>query len=735
MVKEHETLVIPDLVYEKIAELSKIIGHSLAHIPLYIGSKSGPPAYTSSQGIWISERVIKHDPDNVHVYLVHEIFHGVVTNHVALHKYSPAEVNVITDYKINELLYKLYGYNVHKVRYKGCLNKKWFGLSLAELGEQVRAKHFSGLPAACGQEFVPHPAIVEIAAALRKKHASLLDPVPPIFYLTSQEEKIYSLALKEVKTSAIVYNTLPIDAPLVLKSLWYALWYETPKAIKSKAPVLHPEQALVFCSESAILREKVSGKSTYAMFAALKLLKALDYDKGYRSHKESWAAHNVQKLKDTISMLSSKKKKTRAKLELKLKEADRKLVKAKAMKPLAVLFNELPVEKRRATDYVKPVTLSSAFSNKAVLTLPEVRMSLTTKRIAALGRFYARDIERTIDLAEDLKDALGPDFDMSVNPPDVAEDDEDDKSTGKSKAGKRKSKTTASQDVDVAEEGEQVVKAEGVKGRAAGKANTRSKNAINFMESLSLDFNRIQHILEYAKEVETLINKISKVSTKLGDSGPDVMYEYGNDVTRMVQNEAAYLALEHTKLHFLVNLASHQLLQTSPLEKKRQAVILCLDTSGSMYGHYYTLAAGFCLAVLKYMMKENRGVALLTFDTQVKGAVVADVNEKVDMHEMLRVILAPSYGGTSFDRALMGAQEIRDEHNWKSCTTFMVTDGYDYLSNADEILANKHKNDRIVATVVSNSAGDALAPVADEIKHVTRKLTSLDLVNAAKSIF
>jgi uncharacterized protein with von Willebrand factor type A (vWA) domain len=324
---------------------------------------------------------------------------------------------------------------------------------------------------------------------------------------------------------------------------------------------------------------------------------------------------------------------------------------------------------------------------------------------------------------------MGAGFDAEQLPEEENEEDTDESGQEISASGKQ---TEPTEETCEPQEGQGKANLAG--GKGASKGETRpSPTRTKLLDGLLNKGARITEILEHMHEVETLIKQIRPITSKAGSDGVEATYEYGNELARMAPEEVALLTNKDTELDFLVKYATHQLLLRAPLERKRQPINLCLDTSGSMQGSFYNKAAGFCLAVIKFMMHERRGISLITFDSSICREVIIDAGKRVDIAALIEVLLNPSYGGTNFDTALLRSQAIRDELKWKSQATFLITDGFDHISQADRINNNK-KTDRIIAVVVSNDSGNALMPVADEIKKLKHKGV-YDLVDAARELF
>lgn len=770
-----------DLILKSVARLSKAFKYPMEALPIFVdNARKGPVAYTTPNGIWISLRVIEKDPKNVHVYLAHEIFHYVVNNHGLTHKYTNLVVNLITDYKINELLHTLFGYDVNAVKFKGLLNRKWFGMTLDQIGRALLKQDTQEIT--CSAEGLPHPRVAECAAFLRKKYAQhLSDIAPELFYLTRSEERVYSdVTLRANDRSALAFETVPLDKHELLKGLWYALWHKKPVASRTPG-ACSLEQSFLYSLNLDRLREVTVGRASDSLWAAKKIFNRLGMDAGWirnKQHKAKAKFHDA-----TDKLRRAKTRATRKKAALRFARAKASHDRAIALPPLEKLFKTHPVVTQTSVISYSPSSLASVHKKPPSLVLPQVRVNDTVKRVRLLVKGFDERFAKLQELVDDMRDQLGdmegidqlaedssPSEDDNQTeqesgesaegqePPEESEADDDEGSglseeseadTGSKAKGEGQAKKSSKGSSDVSGPADVDSGAETpAPGRpgpkppknsdksAAGKGKGKGPSVRDKMlDNLNANFNSLVSILEHMREVSTLLAQIKSRNRKTHSDGPDATYEYGNDLGRAATEEIALLSNKATRLDFLVKLSNHQLLLHSPQEKRRSSVILCLDTSGSMAGEFYNKAAGFCLAVMRYMQKEKRGVALLTFDSSKCKEYVADIGKSIDAPTIIDILTSPSYGGTDFDVPLLRSQEIKREYGWKTLTTFLVTDGYCGLRSADKINQQKTGQDRIVVACVSSDSASSLAPVADEVHHLKRKGTTLEMVRAAHTLF
>lgn len=741
---------------KSVSKLSKAFKFPMETLPIFVDNgKNEAIAYTSSDGLWISKKVLSRDPKNVHVYLAHEIFHWVVNNYGLTHKYTQFLANVITDYKINELLFKLFSYDVSKTYFKGLLEPKWFDLSLDQIGERILKKKLS-LTKTCSAEGFPHAKVSECAAYLRRRFSEHLQVSKEIFYLRRDEDAEYAKALASIDRSKLKFDTFPLDKNLLLKSLWYSLWHQKPSATKPEGP-LSVEQSLLFSLELSRLRQTTVSNPYDAMIAASKLFMHLDMDAFWRRVKINKTANRISKLtRDAAHSTKSKRKQLQKKLSFLLL----KLAYYQKLPSIQTLMETSPVCLRKISVSYSPRTLSTVTLVKKSSLLPSVVPNATVRRIRLLVSDFEKRFPKLQELADDFNQQLnscGPKTESSqlddedsidnkqrLGPEKLGDKILDDVSNNDSGQGTDQTSKKSQKDAGDAKnqksekaksEKTQDTQASGLSSTAAGNAHLEATSRSILLENLDTNYTVLSDILVSMREVETLIAQMQARNKKTAEDGPDHTYEYGNDLSRSTSEELALLANVETTLDFLVKVSNHQVLLHAPLERKRSAVVLCLDTSGSMHGSFYSKAAGFCLAIMKFMNKERRGVALVTFDSNKCAEIVTDIGQPIDHAQVLNVLTKPSYGGTDFDVPLLRSQEIRTERKWKSVTTFIITDGYCRLSQTDRILQNKSPRDKIIASIVSSDAGASLAPVADEIHKIKRSSSLLEIVRTSHTLF
>ena len=165
----------------------------------------------------------------------------------------------------------------------------------------------------------------------------------------------------------------------------------------------------------------------------------------------------------------------------------------------------------------------------------------------------------------------------------------------------------------------------------------------------------------------------------------------GNDLNTMLPSEAAYLADEDTSLAFYQKYADNSLLSfyyegkkmitsnrynyysaQKQKQKEKGPFILCIDTSGSMYGKPSQIAKVLAFAIMKMAANEHRKCYLINFSIGIKTINLSDIANSIDkIVEFLRMSFD---GGTDVGPALSETLDVLQTNNYKDADVLMVSD-------------------------------------------------------------
>ncbi|UZR93672.1 VWA domain-containing protein [Chondrinema litorale] len=164
-----------------------------------------------------------------------------------------------------------------------------------------------------------------------------------------------------------------------------------------------------------------------------------------------------------------------------------------------------------------------------------------------------------------------------------------------------------------------------------------------------------------------------------------------NDLNTMLPSEAAYLADNDTSLAFYQKFADHSLLSfyyegkrmvtsdrfnyyavQKQKKKEKGPFILCIDTSGSMYGTPSQIAKVLVFAIMKMAADEQRKCYLINFSIGIKTINLTDIANSIDkIVEFLRMSFD---GGTDVGPALSETLDVLQTNDYKDADVLMVSD-------------------------------------------------------------
>lgn len=781
-----------DRIVNSLVRLAKFVGTEILTLPIGIDSnRKGPYAYITGDGIMLRREVVEEDPDNTEVYLMHEIFHPVVMNHEKHARFSHKIMNIAEDYKINQLLEELFGYNIKRVKFQGIRNRNFDNLSIEQIAEIVRKHNNMQLVTSCGCSGVYHGAILGVVNHIRRKFSHKIDTAEPLFYCDRVDTDLFLREINKVR-KMVRLREISVSLDHLLQGIWAALYMEKPVAtpVVSK-DIMRPSQVLAYSYPANRVREETVGKPSEAMMAAAIYLRKVDEDRWYISERVERANVAVRNILNKIAEIKGKGIQTRKRRE-KLIELTLKLRKKKKLRrswraklPVSELMarTQLHFEKQTKPT-VKPYSLKQFEEVADQIILPRFKGGDISKSLRSIARRSLVDLDRIKEMLDKIQDTLGIDIPEPEVEPEVEQEpepeakeaepklppgeeesevedesdnegsptSEDEAEEEKDEAGKADDEVTdeksdgaaiddepepdqprQDEDEDDAPNIASGKDPEGKGGSGEGKGQGGAADKTAIMELLFKNLDTLESILYYMNEIETQLK--GKPDNRIGEGiGNDTKFNYGNDIERLVMTELAMLANPETELQFFVKYAEHSLLMHAPPDDKRTPVCICIDGSGSMSGEPYNKASGFALAMIGKLREDRRGVALMTFTTGIDKIMICGVDKPVDVMKALEIVVTPSYGGTEFDTPIMTCYNIKKQMGWKNMLILMVTDGHCQFSDAAHIMKLKTPGDRIVGIIVSSSTGEHLKPVLDEVYMTSKQGLEVELVKAGNAI-
>lgn len=194
--------------------------------------------------------------------------------------------------------------------------------------------------------------------------------------------------------------------------------------------------------------------------------------------------------------------------------------------------------------------------------------------------------------------------------------------------------------------------------------------------------------------------------------------KYGNDISLALKYQLGMQRNPKLKKLFKLAFAEKKLLELElscsyvekekgPIVKKediehgRGDIIICVDTSGSMWGQNERIAKAFCYQMASIARQENRKCYIINFSTQLDEI---DVSGKEKFLELMNFLSKSFNGGTNVDIALERSIEIINEENYSNADIIVISDfdlGHIKNNVINDIYKQKEAGNRFFGLMVN----------------------------------
>lgn len=166
-----------------------------------------------------------------------------------------------------------------------------------------------------------------------------------------------------------------------------------------------------------------------------------------------------------------------------------------------------------------------------------------------------------------------------------------------------------------------------------------------------------------------------------------------NDISSVFPSELAQFKYPATKRYFQLKFAQKQLLSYDyenltkdnvsetgkeeiqvPKKEEKGPIMICVDTSGSMYGTPEQVAKTITFALTKIAIREKRKCYLISFSTGIHTLELNDTKKGNVLNNLLQFLSMSFNGGTDANPALTHAVKKLGENDWKNADVLMVSD-------------------------------------------------------------
>jgi len=458
--------MFPEQARSCVYRLVKHFGAGVFQIPLFFFD--GNPrlvAYTGINGIGLNRSLLRTDPSRLDKYVMHEIFHDVVSDVHLTHRFSAEIMNYAEDYKINQLGDVLYGHNFKARPHPGLRDKRYDKLSLKALATHLTKiplpKTMLKLSQKPGVNHTLHPALQNLVAKLRLELSQTplgksigITPLHEVVILSDDEQQVYFNVMSSAHKK-FVFDQLPnVEPMLLVQGLFGRLHSMYPAYNRSVIGAkLTQTQALVL-GPSLAKYDFAIGDPQFAMSTALRLVTKLNSARDVIKSLIYHQGDRLQKLYDRQSDIRYKLKDLKASKNvspvLKSVRTDRFLLRLEALKASIqhaheriTMLDELPA----FIDVLKtaPLVTSYSTSGRTPSLAVKIRSELSrpsfqhTHILIRMCNLIINNELKRMAVVKELTDSIDDEFpEMGEEDPDEPEeaspeDDIDDTPTKKDK--------------------------------------------------------------------------------------------------------------------------------------------------------------------------------------------------------------------------------------------------------------------------------------------------------------
>ncbi len=356
---------LPPRAQRSLLKLAALMGEQVLYVPLEVVdvNPGDAPAYTDLSGIYVSRRIIEREPQNLGVYVAHEIMHHVIDDALASSLYDHDTVNIAADYLINYILKQVFGMDVRRVGIPGVYSTKYRNKTLMEAcAYYVKKEGENEALRGCGCKVgLTHPIIYSTAIAVRRllaEHSMFshlrFGEVREIVKLTSEEEQATFQELRDKFWRARFSSGTSINFDLLVRAIYGRLYAGTVRYdIRKDMPRLSHEHSVALAIRTDKLRSMTRNDPASSLLFATNLVKTLSSwgSPSWRQNLIDKQLSRIDKLENKIENRQFYSKRERLGFRKSIKRSRQKIEKLKNEKPLVhFLTDENRVEVRPTRD-------------------------------------------------------------------------------------------------------------------------------------------------------------------------------------------------------------------------------------------------------------------------------------------------------------------------------------------------------------------------------------------------
>jgi len=158
---------------------------------------------------------------------------------------------------------------------------------------------------------------------------------------------------------------------------------------------------------------------------------------------------------------------------------------------------------------------------------------------------------------------------------------------------------------------------------------------------------------------------------------------HSDNIKTILPSELVFKVEPRTEKEFLRKFADRQLLCYRPSpdksasdgkEKDKGAIIICLDTSGSMHGIPEAISKAMTLLIIQNAVKEKREIFVISFSVKFETLKIENPEKRSEMKNIISFLSSSFHGGTDISAALDFAIKSLSDKKFKNADILTISD-------------------------------------------------------------
>ena len=230
---------------------------------------------------------------------------------------------------------------------------------------------------------------------------------------------------------------------------------------------------------------------------------------------------------------------------------------------------------------------------------------------------------------------------------------------------------------------------------------------------------KLRDIIRHLGKYREILDNARKISFIYG-RGEKYDIVLGNDFTRAISSEYAYLATPETVPLFIRKVQRKTLKQYRKRERVSKGygdIVVCIDESGSMKGNRIAWAKAVALVLLEHAAQNGRSCVMVRFASPDKFVTHLFTKGKYTTDDVFNFAESFLCGGTDFETPLKQALTLIETEGFENADVMFITDGECRIS--DEFADNFREKSRQlkfkVTGIVMGTDDFSLTPFCEKI--------------------